>query len=246
MQKLCNTTEQQCRQEISKDFFTGTSDSYESVVNFTTLGADYFWKARMFDICYSHVKNPKNILDLACGTGLITFGLSNLYPEAKIACLDVTPEYLAIAKSKLSESTKDRIAFIHDNADNINTENLRKYGTFDIIISSYLPKYVDLSRLMINLDTFLADNGLIIFHDFTSPQYPPFKALYDAYWAPLEIVLHYSQWNEASKNLKQLADESTWVDDFITTAQRLGYKDVTKEYQLLEASAITYATKGDT
>lgn len=245
MQKLCNTTEQQCRQEISKDFFAGTSNSYESIVNFTTFGADYFWKARMFDICYSHVKEPKNILDLACGTGLITFGLSNLYPESKIACLDITPEYLKIAKSKLSESTKDRITFIQDNADNINTENLRKYGTFDIIISSYLPKYVDLSKLMVNLDLFLAKKGLILFHDFTSPQSPPFKALYDAYWTPLEIVLYNSQWNQASKNLKQLVDESTWVNDFTTTAQRLRYKNITEEYQLLETSAIVYATKGD-
>jgi ubiquinone/menaquinone biosynthesis C-methylase UbiE len=40
---------------------------------------------------------PKDILDLGCSIGMSTFALQELYPEAKITGLDLSPYFLAVA-----------------------------------------------------------------------------------------------------------------------------------------------------
>lgn len=41
---------------------------------------------------------PQNVLDLGCSVGLSTFALQEVYPQAKITGLDLSPHFLAVAK----------------------------------------------------------------------------------------------------------------------------------------------------
>lgn len=42
-------------------------------------------------------KEPRDILDLGCSVGMSTFALQEVYPEAKITGLDLSPYFLAVA-----------------------------------------------------------------------------------------------------------------------------------------------------
>lgn len=50
---------------------------------------------------------PQNILDLGCSVGLSTFALQEVYPQAKITGLDLSPHFLAVAKHNAKQRNLD-------------------------------------------------------------------------------------------------------------------------------------------
>ncbi len=46
---------------------------------------------------------PQDILDLGCSVGMSTFALQQIYPQAKITGMDLSPYYLAVAKYRAQE-----------------------------------------------------------------------------------------------------------------------------------------------
>lgn len=49
--------------------------------------------------------DPKSILDLGCSVGMSTFALQELYPEAKLTGVDLSPYFLAIAQYRDQQNT---------------------------------------------------------------------------------------------------------------------------------------------
>ena len=72
------------------EFFDDTADSYDSIVHWTTFGKDSFWKHKILE----HLSNERAVLDLACGTGILTKQIAQKLPQAKIIGVDVTTTYL--------------------------------------------------------------------------------------------------------------------------------------------------------
>lgn len=215
---------QQDREDEVKRIFTNTAKSYEFIVNATTLGMDGMWKKRMIDSIDVWKKNihdktlaafmdpPFRILDLACGTGLLTFTLAKQYPEADIVGMDIMQEYLDIAQSKVKPG--DKITFIRHNADDLENAG-PAFQQFDLIISSYIPKYIDFPKLLKTCHKFLAPGGLMLFHDFTRPRRWVYRAFYNLYWFGLSRMLYFSPaWRDMGKDLKNIIWRSDWVGEF--------------------------------
>jgi ubiquinone/menaquinone biosynthesis C-methylase UbiE len=55
---------------------------------------------------------PQDILDLGCSVGMSTFALQEIYPQAKIAGLDLSPYFLAVAHYR-SQQRPAQISWIH-------------------------------------------------------------------------------------------------------------------------------------
>ena len=79
-------------------FFDRTALSYDKIVNQTTFGKDKYWKKEII----KKIPQCKSILDLACGTGLLTEKIFEKLPDAKIVGVDITKSYLDIAKMKFA------------------------------------------------------------------------------------------------------------------------------------------------
>src|SRR5574340_445144 len=141
---------------LAKKFFENTAGSYEKVVNMTTFGRDSYWKREII------MNSPEcsSILDLACGTGILTFKIAEKFPNAKIIGVDIAEGYLDIARKKLKPAHK--ILFLHRDAEKIILDT-----NFDCITSSYIPKYCVPSILIEKCLDHLNPNGKIILHDFT-------------------------------------------------------------------------------
>jgi ubiquinone/menaquinone biosynthesis C-methylase UbiE len=45
-------------------------------------------------------KNPQNVLELGCGTGILTSMIREVYPEAEITGIDLSPEMLSLASEQ--------------------------------------------------------------------------------------------------------------------------------------------------
>jgi ubiquinone/menaquinone biosynthesis C-methylase UbiE len=69
------------------------------------------------DILKAQIPNqPQDILDLACGVGLSTFALQEIYPHAKITGLDLSPYFLAVAHYRAQER-QVKINWLHAQAE---------------------------------------------------------------------------------------------------------------------------------
>ncbi len=75
---------------------------------------------------------PQDILDVGCGVGLSTFALQDTYPQAKIAGLDLSPYFLAVANYH-SRKRNAKIDWLHAAAENTDLPD----ASFDLV-SSFL------------------------------------------------------------------------------------------------------------
>jgi Methylase involved in ubiquinone/menaquinone biosynthesis len=100
--------------DLVPTFFNNTSNSYDNIVHWTTFGKDSLWKHKIL----KQLSNEKTVLDLACGTGILTKQIAEKLPQAKIIGVDVTKNYLEKAKEKLI--LYSNISFVNQDAEKLN------------------------------------------------------------------------------------------------------------------------------
>src|SRR3989338_11527068 len=89
-------------------FFTNTANSYDKIVYWTTFGKDNAWKNKILE----HLSSEKTVLDLACGTGILTKQIADKIPQSTIVGEDITENYIEKAKEKL-KSCKNIFALFY-------------------------------------------------------------------------------------------------------------------------------------
>ena len=217
--------------ELVPRFFDNTASNYDSVVSWTTFGKDRIWKRSIID----KIKNPSSILDLACGTGILTKTLSDTFPQSEIVGIDITTSYLDIAKIKL-KSYGNISLFLRD------AEDIHLDQKFDYIVSSYIPKYCS-SKLMIKscLEC-LNPGGTIILHDFTYPENPAVQLIWSFYFKLLRIAgIFLPEWRNVFHDLPSVIKSTTWVDQYSAELSKNSF-DTLVEYQRWKTACIVSGT----
>jgi demethylmenaquinone methyltransferase/2-methoxy-6-polyprenyl-1,4-benzoquinol methylase len=184
-----------------------------------------------------HFMDGKNklILDLACGTGILSSFIHNESANSRIIGTDLTFEYLKLAKNRKSYAllTNSLAEFLP-----------YKDETFDVIISSYLVKYTELSSMVREHWRVLRRGGIIIVHDFTYPNTKPMKILWHLYFKILrELGRVISSWRDVFSNLDKLIQLNPWVNNLIRELDVVGFTSISKKYYTYGTSAIVYARK---
>jgi len=77
---------------------------------------DRLLRSSYHEIIISQIPNPQTILDLGCSVGMSTFALQELYPNAAITGLDLSPHFLAVAKYSSIERNS-AINWLHSTAE---------------------------------------------------------------------------------------------------------------------------------
>jgi len=213
-------------------FFGKTSKSYDRVVTWATFGRDKYWKKEILE----KIPSGNSVLDLACGTGILTRLIANAYPNAKIIGVDIMQNYLDVAK--INSQNYNNITFVNQDAEKLNLDL-----KFDCITSSYLPKYCDAETLVKVCIKHLKDDGAIIFHDFTYPKNSFVKNLWDLYFVVLNFIgIFIPSWKEVFKDLPKLIRSTTWLDDYEKTMNDNGLQTEQK-LLTLDSSAILVGKK---
>ena len=163
--------------ELVPKFFNDSASNYDIIVSWTTFGKDRIWKKSIIN----KIKNPSSILDLACGTGILTKTLSETFPNSKVVGIDITKSYLDMAKMKL-KSYKNISLFLRD------AEDFHLDKKFDYIVSSYIPKYCSPKLIIKSCLEHLNPGGTLIFHDFTYPKNPVIQQIWNFHFKLLRIV----------------------------------------------------------
>ena len=219
----------QSAKELVPRFFEKTAHTYDKIVNLTTFGKDKYWKKEII----KKVPNCTSVLDLACGTGILTFQIAKKLPDAKILGVDITESYLEIARKKLKHYQK--ISFLCQDAEKLNLGQ-----KFDCITSSYIPKYCNAEALIKMCLNHLNPGGKIILHDFTCPKNKIVRSLWNLYF----VVLHLAgyllpNWEDVFVELPKLIRETRWLDDYEDTMKKYGLQVDKQSLTLYTSSILT-------
>jgi len=218
--------------DLVPQFFNDTSNSYDKIVHYTTFGRDSFWKHKMLE----QLSNEKTVLDLACGTGILTKQIAEKLPHAKITGVDMTKSYLEKAKEKLI--LYPNISFVNQDA-----EKLDLGEKFDCITASYLPKYCTANVLIKNCLEHLNVGGKIILHDFTYPNNKLIQKMWNFYFKLLYLAGFFiPNWKQVFIDLPHLIRTTNWVKDYETSMNNYGLK-IYKQNLTLGSSTIIVGTK---
>ena len=213
-------------------FFDETGTTYDGVVSYGTLGKDRYWKKKILE----QISDGNSFLDLACGTGILTRGIAEKFPSAKIVGIDITKSYLNVAKQ--NSNSFDNISFILDDA-----EEFKLDLKFDYITASYLPKYCDPEILVKNCITHLNPGGKIIFHDFTYPKNLAVRGLWNFFLTFLRLMgCFIPSWKDALIGLPKLIRSTNWLHNYSDVMKKSGLK-VNSQYLTYGATAILTGTK---
>ncbi|MBA3750352.1 MAG: class I SAM-dependent methyltransferase [Nitrosopumilus sp.] len=216
----------------AKKFFNElNAPTYDLLVKFATLGQDYYWKRK---ILQKKISSTGLVLDLACGTGILS---SLLQKKGNIVFgIDLTYEYLKILKTK-----KPELFCINGIAEYLPFKN----NCFDYIVSSYLPKYADLTNLVNECFRVLKNGGKIILHDFIFPNRRIYQELWKIYFKILKKTgkLFFKDWSQVFNELDSLISTTDWYEILPKILLNKGFIRITSESLSMETSAIIYAKK---
>lgn len=213
-------------------FFAKTAKTYDGVVVWATFGKDKVWKKEIL----KQIPRSTAILDLACGTGILTRKIAERFPAAGVVGVDITQSYLDVAKEN-SKGYKN-ISFILQDA-----ERLDLGMKFDCITSSYIPKYCDPKVLIKVCDKHLKVGGRIILHDFVYPSSTLMIGLWKSYFVLLRIIgCFIPSWSTTFSDLPKLIRSSSWVDDYARIMRQNGF-DVTIRFLTWSTAAIVVGQK---
>lgn len=149
------------RVQLVREIFQGTAASYDVIVEQATRGADRKWKEAVL----AHIDRPHRVLDLACGTRILTRMILERFPDCTVVGADAQKEYLDTARERSRGRFDSRVQFVLSFAEDLNLS-----GPFDHVTACYLPKYADLPRLLSRVEAMLTEGGRLIMQDFTYPR----------------------------------------------------------------------------
>ena len=218
--------------KLAQSFFNkNNSGSYDRLVKLATLGQDLNWKKKLVE----SVPNGSLVLELACGTGILTSLLKK--NNNKVYGIDLTFEYLC----KLGEK-KIEIDSINGTAEFLPFQN--RY--FDCIVASYLPKYVNLNSLVSECQRVLKQEGLLILHDFTYPKRLAYQLAWKIYFRIIKTLWRFDRkWKSVFNGLDNLITNNHWDSEINSILTSHGFIQIRKEFQTFETSAIISALKDE-
>lgn len=169
MEKKLNINDYDLKSSTSKKdynskLFDVVAPKYDIITIILSFGRDRAWK-RMLIKRLKPVSSPR-CLDLACGTGDITFLLDDRFNGATITGLDLNLTMLKIAGERVIKRYGERKSISFENGDMCSTG--KKDASFDIITGSYaLRNAPDIGAALNEIYRILAPGGQCAFLDFS-------------------------------------------------------------------------------
>jgi demethylmenaquinone methyltransferase/2-methoxy-6-polyprenyl-1,4-benzoquinol methylase len=172
------------KEEYVHSIFSGIAKKYDSLNTLLSFNQDRYW--RKFTVEQTGLKPGGQVLDVCCGTGMITFELARkVGSEGKVTGLDFCGEMLDVARKNLTGSMYEKnIEFVQDNA----TELPFPDNGFDCVTIGFgLRNVPDMKKTIREMTRVIKPGGKVVCLEFSKPKVPVFKQIYNFYfekWVP--------------------------------------------------------------
>ncbi|HWP43083.1 MAG TPA: ubiquinone/menaquinone biosynthesis methyltransferase [Blastocatellia bacterium] len=156
--------------------FETIAPRYDLITVLLSYGMDRGWKRRLIDMLA--LRGHESALDLACGTGDITFAVAERLSSGHVTGLDITKGMLEIAERKRREHGANNVSF--NRADIMHMPFADE--SFDCVTAGYALRNVpDVSGALVEIKRVLKPGGRFFSLDFAHPPNRAYRWLYLRY-----------------------------------------------------------------
>ncbi len=171
------------KQRYVRQLFATIADRYDFITRFLSYGQDGRWKRRLIRL--AALQPSDRVLDLACGTGDLTFAAARHVRRA--VGLDVTFRMVQLAQGKetgfsfFGSTASEKLNPVSFLAGDMLALPFRG-GTFDVVTTGYgLRNVPDLDQALAEIARVLTPRGRLLSLDFNRPNNPLVRSAYLAY-----------------------------------------------------------------
>jgi demethylmenaquinone methyltransferase/2-methoxy-6-polyprenyl-1,4-benzoquinol methylase len=151
--------------------FATIANRYDLITVLLSYGQDRRWKERLIDLAAP--LDGRRVLDLACGTGDLTFAAAD--QGANVTGLDLTPRMIELAREK---PAGHRAGFVVGDMMALPFPD----ASFDVVTTGYGLRNVPVLQTAIaEIHRVLAPGGVLLSLDFNRPANRALRAVYLAY-----------------------------------------------------------------
>jgi demethylmenaquinone methyltransferase / 2-methoxy-6-polyprenyl-1,4-benzoquinol methylase len=221
--------------------FNDISGRYDLLNHLLSFGIDYTWR-RKFVSQLSRCQ-PKQVLDVATGTGDLAILVGSLASVKEVVGIDNASNMILIAKNKVLQSKfKKKITFRDGDAEAIPFPD----ESFDAVTVAFgVRNYEDLEKGLTEMRRVLRSGGVMMILEFSHPEVMPWKQLYGfyaKYMIPL-IGRLVSRHKEAYTYLPESVSAFPSGENFTNILSKLGLKNVTRRSLTFGIATIYSAEK---
>lgn len=211
------------KSEKVKDIFTNIAGDYDRVNRVISFGQIGRWRKRLLGKVDKF--DTERVLDLGCGSGQLTRLIADNVKAEEIVGVDLTPEMIEKARSKLPETYGQKVRFLISKGESLDLPT----DYFDLATSAFTLRNVeDISQVLSEMRRVVKPGGKVINLELAKPQFPVFRHLYYFYFNDILPILggfiHGSTapYRYLTESLKNFPDQENLKEIF----QGAGLKDV--------------------
>lgn len=228
------------KKEQVATMFDNISANYDFLNHFLSLGIDIAWRKRA--IRFLKKDQPKQILDIATGTGDFAIEALALNPE-KVTGVDISEGMLSVGRVKMKKKgLDDRIELLSGDSEQLQFED----NKFDAVIVAFgVRNFEHLEKGLADMHRVLKSGGKTVILEFSKPKSFPFKQLYNFYfkWILPKIGNTISKDQAAYTYLPESVRAFPDGQEFLQVLEKVGFKDTQCKSLTFGISSIYIGTK---
>jgi len=208
------------KKEQVAQMFDNISENYDGLNRVISLGIDIKWRKKVVKIVGQN--NPKQILDIATGTGDLAIMMAALKPD-RIVGLDISEGMLEVGKQKIiKDNLSDKIEMIVGDSEEMPFAD----NTFDAITVSFgVRNFANLNKGIKEISRVLKPTGVLVILETSNPTSFPFKQGYNLYtnlFLPI-VGKMFSKDKDAYSYLSESANSFPFGQAFNNILQKNGF-----------------------
>ncbi|MDE0535158.1 bifunctional demethylmenaquinone methyltransferase/2-methoxy-6-polyprenyl-1,4-benzoquinol methylase UbiE [Tenacibaculum sp. L6] len=209
------------KEQVAK-MFDNISEDYDGLNRVISFGIDVSWRKKVVKLIGEN--NPKQILDIATGTGDLALMMSELNPE-RIVGLDISEGMLQVGRQKVAKANlSNKIEMVVGDSENIPFPD----NTFDAITVSFgVRNFENLDKGITEILRVLKPGGKFVVLETSNPTKFPFKQGYKFYTNFILPVIGklFSKDKVAYAYLSETANSFPFGEAFNNILQKNGFKN---------------------
>jgi demethylmenaquinone methyltransferase/2-methoxy-6-polyprenyl-1,4-benzoquinol methylase len=219
------------KKEQVAEMFDGIAGRYDLMNRFLSAGIDVRWRKKA--ISKLKKDRPRQILDVATGTGDMAIMAVDLLKPERITGIDISEQMLELGRKKVDkEGLTQFIQLLKGDSETINFPQ----NSFDAVMVAFgVRNFENLEDGLKEMLRVLKPGGKLVVLEFSRPRIRVFRSLYNLYMGIIapEVARWFSQNKKAYLYLNQSAKLFPERQEFVDILKKLGYTDT--EYKPLSA-----------
>lgn len=228
------------KKEQVAEMFDNIAFRYDFLNGLLSFGIHKGWRRK----CVKKLKalQPKQILDVATGTGDFAIACTKLNPT-KIIGIDISEGMMKFGREKLKKLQLDKLIELKQgDAETVDFSD----NTFDAIVVGFgVRNFENLEKGLLNLNRVLKPGGKIVVLEFSYPRKFPIKQFYTFYFLVVTPFIGkiFSKDTRAYTYLPESVKAFPNNEDFTTVLTKCGFKSASFETLSFGVAAIYEGVK---